>query len=336
MSATPNELLARLIRGRSLTRAEVLDLFGRLMDGELSDPLKAAILVALAAKGEVVAEIVGAAEAMRARVIRVPHSHDDLVDTCGTGGDSKGTFNLSTAAAIIAAGAGVRIAKHGNRSVSSRCGSADILAALGVRVESTPEQAAATLTSTGIAFLFAPGFHPAMQEVVSVRDELGVRTIFNLLGPLTNPAGANRQVLGVYSPELVETVGHVLRELGARHALVVHGHDGLDEITTCAPTRIAEVRPEGVTIYDLTPADVGVRQVEPGALAGGDAECNAKLMHEVLAGREEALLEASCVNAAAALYVAGRAPSIAEGAIAARQAVEDGRAAAKLLTMTGG
>jgi anthranilate phosphoribosyltransferase len=200
-------------------------------------------------------------------------------------------------------------------------------------VESTPEQAAEALASVGIAFLFAPGFHPAMREVISVRNELGVRTLFNLLGPLTNPAGADRQIMGIYSLELVETVGQVLRKLGARHALVVHGHDGLDEITICAPTRVAEVRPEGVDVYDLTPSDVGVRQAEPGALAGGDPEYNAKLMHEVLAGREEALLEASCVNAGAALYVAGHVPSIAEGTVAARAAVEDGRAAAKMSAM---
>lgn len=335
MSSEPRVLLSRLIAGDDLTRREVSDLFGRLMDGEVGVAMKAAILVALASKGESVPELVGAAEAMRSRVRAVPHRYPDLVDTCGTGGDGKGTFNLSTAAAIIAAGAGVRVAKHGNRSVSSLCGSADILSELGVPVESTPEEASEALDRVGIAFLFAPGFHPAMGEVMSVRQELGVRTLFNLLGPLTNPAGAMRQVMGIYSLDLVETVGHVLRQLGARHALVVHGHDGLDEITTTAPTRVAEVRPEGVETYDLEPGDLGVAAVQSDALAGGDARHNAELMRAVLAGREPALLDASCVNAGAALYVGGRTGSIAEGVEMARAAVADGRAAAKLAAMTG-
>jgi len=321
--------------GEDLSRPEAFELFGRLMDGELSDPMKAAILVALASKGEVISELVGAAEAMRARVRAVPHRFADLVDTCGTGGDGLGTFNLSTAAAIIAAAAGARVAKHGNRSVSSQCGSADILGELGVPVESTPEEASEALERVGIAFLFAPGFHPAMGEVSSVRHELGVRTLFNLLGPLTNPAGASRQLMGVYSLDLVEVVGEVLCQLGTRHALVVHGHDGLDEITTTGPTRVAEVRPEGVEVYDLEPGDLGVERVEPDALRGGDARHNAELMRQVLADRQRALLDACCVNAAAALYVAGRVESIAAGVEVARAAVVDGRAAAKLAVMTG-
>jgi len=325
-----------LIAGEDLNRAEVTELFGRLMDGELSEPLKAGILVALACKGEAVSELTGAAEAMRQRVRAVPHQFTDLVDTCGTGGDGQGTFNLSTAAAIIAAAAGARVAKHGNRSVSSDCGSADLLGELGVPVERSPEEVADALEQVGIAFLFAPAFHPAMREVMSVRHELGVRTLFNLLGPLTNPAGATRQLMGIYSLELVETVGHVLRDLGAQHALVVHGYDGLDEITTTGPTRIAEVRPEGVEVYDLEPRDLGVSRVDPAELAGGDAPHNAHLMREVLSGRRQALADASCVNAGAALYVAGRVASLAQGVIEAHAAVGDGRAAAKLVAMTGG
>ena len=233
--------LVRLTGGESLTREETEDLFGQLMDGQMSEVFKAALLIALRMKGETVPEISGAAAAMRRRAIAIPHRTEGLVDTCGTGGDGRGTFNISTAAALVAAAAGVPVAKHGNRSVSSKSGSADVLAALGVKIEIDPETAGRTLDSVGIAFLFAPLLHPAMREVMPVRRELGMRTIFNVLGPLTNPAGARRQVMGVYAESLVEPIGHVLRDLGAEHALVVHG-DGLDEITTTGSTLVSEVR----------------------------------------------------------------------------------------------
>jgi anthranilate phosphoribosyltransferase len=336
VTVDPSAMLRRLVAGDDLTREEVTALFGRLMDGEVDETLQAGILVALAAKGEVVAEVVGAAEAMRARVRTVPHIFDDLVDTCGTGGDGLGTFNLSTAAAIVAAACGARVAKHGNRSVSSRCGSADVLEALGVRVDNTPEQAAEMLRTTGISFLFAPGFHPAMREVMPVRRALGIRTLFNLLGPLTNPAGAERQLMGIYSLDLVEVVGHVLRDLGSRHALVVHGHDGLDEITTTAATRVAEVRPDGVEVFDLTPEDFGISRVGLESLQGGDAEANAASMRSVLGGEPGALSDAVCLNSGATLYVAGLAGSIADGLRSAREAIASGAAASKLAEMVAG
>ncbi len=336
MSLDVTALLHRLVAGDDLTRTEVAELFGRLMDGEIDDALKAGILVALAAKGEVVEELAGAAEAMRQRVRAVPHRFEDLVDTCGTGGDGFGTFNLSTAAAIVAASCGARVAKHGNRSVSSKCGSADVLEALGVSLENTPEQAAEALEQVGICFLFAPDFHPAMREVMPVRRSLGIRTLFNLLGPLTNPAGAQRQLMGIYSLELVEVVGHVLRQLGTRHALVVHGHDGLDEITTTSATRVAEVRPEGVRVYDLRPEEFGIERVGLESLAGGDAAANAAAMRTVLGGEAGALSDAVCLNAGATLYVAGRADSIAAGLELARGAVASGAATEKLAEMVAG
>ena len=265
-----NEALKRLVAGGSLLRAEVESLFGRLMDGELSDPIKAALLIALAMKHESPEEIAGAASAMRARAIAIPHHRSGIVDTCGTGGDGQGTFNISTAAALVAAAAGVPVAKHGNRSVSSRSGSADVLAALGVRIDVEPETAGRALDQLGIAFLFAPRLHPAMREVMPVRRELGVRTIFNLLGPLTNPAGARRQLMGVYAPELVPLVAQVQAELGSEHALIVHG-DGLDEITTTGTTFVGEVRRGVVTSYQLEPEALGLPRARLGDLLGGDA-----------------------------------------------------------------
>src|SRR5687768_8750776 len=244
--------LVRVTGGESLTREETEELFGQLMDGVVSETLKAALLVALRMKGEAVPEISGAAAAMRRRAIHIPHNRGDVVDTCGTGGDGRGTFNISTAAALVAAAAGAPVAKHGNRSVSSRSGSADVLAALGVRIEVEPALAGRALDELGIAFLFAPRLHPAMREVMPVRRELGVRTIFNLLGPLTNPAGARRQLMGVYAAELVPIVASVQAELGSEHALVVHG-DGLDEITTTGTTTVGEVRGGKVTLYQLEP-----------------------------------------------------------------------------------
>jgi anthranilate phosphoribosyltransferase len=226
------EALRRLLARQDLSREQTEALFGQLMDGAFDDAQKAALLVALAMKGESPEEIAGAAAAMRRRVVPIRHRQELAIDTCGTGGDGRGTFNISTAAALVAAAGGAVVAKHGNRSVSSRSGSADVLAALGVRLEIEPEAAGRALDEIGIAFLFAPRLHPAMREVMPVRRELGVRTVFNLLGPLTNPAGAQAQVLGVYARDRVEPVARVLLALGTRHALVVHGSDGLDEITT--------------------------------------------------------------------------------------------------------
>ena len=305
-------------------------LIGRLMEGELTDAYKAALLAALATKGESVEEIAGAAAAMRSRVVRISHGRDRAVDTCGTGGDGRGTFNISTSAALIAAAAGAPIAKHGNRSVSSRSGSADVLEELGVELGIDAAAAGRCLDEVGIAFLFAPTLHPAMREVVPVRKALGVRTIFNVLGPLTNPAGARRQVMGVFSEGLVEKLAAVQLELGCEHALIVHGSDGLDEITTTGPTRVAEVRDGEVTLYDLEAEELGLRRVELGDLAGGEPAENAAAITRMLDGEDGALREISLVNAAAALYVGGLAESVADGLEAAREAVDCGAARARL------
>jgi anthranilate phosphoribosyltransferase len=326
----PAEALRRLIAGRDLERAEVETLFGQLMDGELDEPTKAALLMGLAVKGETAGEIAGAAAAMRRRVIPIEHGREGAVDTCGTGGDGKGTFNISTAAAFVAAGAGVPIAKHGNRSVSSRSGSADVLAALGVDVTVTPERAAQALDEIGLAFLFAPSLHPAMREVMPVRKALGVRTVFNLLGPLTNPAGARRQVLGVYARDRVALLARVLAELGVEHALVVHGEDGLDEITLTGGTFVAEVRGTEVTEWVIDPWKLGFELVDDAALAGGAPEENAAALREVLAGREGALREITLLNAGAAVYVGGLADDLSAGIVAARAALDSGAAADKL------
>jgi anthranilate phosphoribosyltransferase len=325
----PKEIVWRIVAGESLSHQETEELFGALMDGLVSEPIKAALLVALRMKGEAVAEISGAAAAMRSRVIPIPHTSTDLVDTCGTGGDGRGTFNISTAAALVASAAGVSVAKHGNRSVSSKSGSADVLAALGVKIEIDPATAGRALDEVGITFLFAPLLHPAMREVMPVRRELGMRTIFNVLGPLTNPAGARRQVMGVYSQALVEPIGQVLRDLGAEHAMVVHG-DGLDEITTTGTTSISEVRDGEVRTYTLEPERFGIRRVTVEDLAGGKPDENATLLRRVFGGETGPLADVTALNAGAAIYVAGLAPSLEEGYEAARAALASGAAARKL------
>ncbi|MCH9652015.1 MAG: anthranilate phosphoribosyltransferase [Deltaproteobacteria bacterium] len=321
--------LQQMLAGGSLGRSETESLFGSLMDGDLNEAHKAALLIVLRMKGETADEIAGAATAMRQRVLAIPHSRDQVVDTCGTGGDGKGTFNISTAAAFVAAAAGVPIAKHGNRSVSSLCGSADVLSRLGLDVEVTPEEAGRALDALGIAFLFAPKLHPAMREVMPVRKQLGLRTVFNILGPLTNPAGARRQVMGVYAPELVDLVAQVLARLGSEHALVVHG-DGLDEITTTGETLVSEVRAGEVRRYTVEPTALGVQVAPQEALAGGDPQTNAQLLSGVLAGEVGPLADVTVLNAGAAIYVAGLVGSLQEGVDAARQVQRSGAAAAKL------
>ena len=324
------EAIRRVVEGRHLERAEMHEIFGEMMDGGATDVQKSALLIALRMKGETSEEITGAAMAMRERVTPLDVERDGLIDTCGTGGDGRGTFNISTIAAIVAAAAGATVAKHGNRAVSSACGSADLLSALGVVIDLDAEQMSAVLRRTGIAFLFAPKLHPAMGAVAGVRRELGVRTLFNVLGPLTNPAFARRQVLGVYAPHLVEVVAQVLQALGAEHALVVHSLDGLDEISISAPTRVAEVRVGGIRLYELTPGDIGVMTHDLEALAGGDAVENARIAAAILGGEEGARREVVVANAGAALYVAGLAPTIAFGVEMARQAIASGAAKQKL------
>ena len=326
ISAAIKALVAR----RDLGRDEMHAVFSDVMDGKTSDVQKSAFLVALRMKGETSEEITGAAMAMRERVTPLDVDREGLVDTCGTGGDGRGTFNISTVSAIVAAAAGASVAKHGNRAVSSACGSADVLAELGVNIDVDAAQMTRVLKRAGISFLFAPRLHPAMGAVAAVRRELGVRTIFNILGPLTNPAFARRQVLGVYHDDLVETVAHVLAALGARHALVVHSRDGLDEIAVSAPTHVAEVRDGEVRSYDVTPDDFGVGTHSIDALAGGDARTNARIAREVLSGAGGAAEDVVVANAGAALYVGALASSLRDGASQARHAIRTGRAKQKL------
>ena len=324
------DAIKRIIAREDLSRDDMHRVFSEMMDGRASDVQKTAILVALRMKGETAEEITGAATAMRERVTPLAVDRDRLVDTCGTGGDGRGTFNISTLAALVAAAAGAMVAKHGNRAVSSACGSADVLAELGVNIDLDSAGMARVLKQVGISFLFAPKLHPAMSAVAAVRRELGVRTIFNVLGPLTNPAFARRQVLGVYSDALVETVAQVLLALGAEHALVVHSRDGMDEISVSAATHIAEITGGRIESYDVTPEDFGVGRHKITALAGGDARTNAQIAREILSGRQGAGHDVVVANAGAALYVGGAATSFREGANMARETIETGRAMEKL------
>ena len=324
------EALLKIIQGEGLSRGETEELFGSLMDGELTDVTKAALLAALAVKGESVDEVAGAVEAMRSRVVSIPTDRHNVVDTCGTGGDSSGTFNISTAAAFVAAAAGVPIAKHGNRSVSSRSGSADVLEALGVELEMKPHDAASALEQIGIAFLYAPRLHPAMREVMQIRRDLGVRTIFNILGPLTNPAGARRQVVGVFEDRLVGLVADVLVKIGCDHALVVRGSDGLDELTTTGETMVSEVRDGSIDSYVVLPESFGLQRVDSSVLKGGDPSTNADLMIAVLGGESSPLSDITVLNAGAAIYVGGLTTSLEEGVEQARRTIGSGSGLAKL------
>ena len=324
------QAIRRLIDRHDLDRAEMAEVFGEMMDGKASDVQKSAFLVALRMKGETAEEITGAALAMRARVTPLSVDAERIVDTCGTGGDGRGTFNVSTVAAIVAAGGGASVAKHGNRAVSSACGSADVLKELGVHIDLDAARMSEVLRRTGISFLFAPRLHPAMASVAGVRRELGVRTMFNVLGPLTNPAFARRQVLGVYSEHLVELLGDVLLALGAVHAMVVHSRDGLDEISVSAPTRVCEVVNGGRRTYELSPQDIDVDLHALGDVAGGDAAANARIARQILGGEPGARAEIVVANAGAALYVAGSAATIRDGVALARASIGSGKAMEKL------
>ena len=326
---------------QSLTREEAREVMSEILSGRCTDAQIAAFLVALSMKGETVEEIVGFAEAIRAAATPLEirrnstvdvsdTERDALVDTCGTGGDASGTFNISTATAFVVAGAGVRVAKHGNRSISSKCGSADVMEALGVNINLAPERVAACLEEVGIAFLFAPAMHSAMKHVQTARRELRLRTVFNLLGPLTNPARASAQVVGVYSAELVEKVAEALSMLGLRRALVVHGMDGLDEITVTGPTRVAEVREGTVRAYEITPEDFGIARAPLESLSGGDAAANAATIRSVLGGEKSPRRDVTLLNAAAALVAAGKADHLAQALPLAERSLDSGAAAAKL------
>jgi len=324
------QAIKRIVDGQHLDRQEMAAIFGDIMDGKASDVQKSAFLIALRMKGETADEITGAAMAMRARVTPLQVDRESLVDTCGTGGDGRGTFNISTVAAIVAAGAGANVAKHGNRAVSSSCGSADLLTALGVHIDLDAARMSEVLRRTGISFLFAPKLHPAMGAVAGVRRELGVRTIFNILGPLTNPAFAKRQVLGVYADHLVDVIARALLALGAEHALVVHSRDGLDEISVSAPTHVCELRDGEIRAYDVTPNDLGIDIHPIEALAGGDANENARIARSILDGEKGARRDVVAANAGAALYVSGAALTLRDGVAMARAAMANGAARAKL------
>ncbi len=300
------------------------EVFGAIMDEKITPLQAAAFLAALATKGESVSEVVGAARAMRERSLRVPHELD-VVDVCGTGGDAIGTINISTAVAFILAGAGLRVGKHGNRAASSSCGSADVLEAVGVRIDASPDEAARQLRDHHVAFLFAQHYHPAMRAVGPIRREMGIRTIFNMLGPLTNPARAKRQVIGVPVDHWVPLLGEALRELGSEAGAIVHGSNGLDEIAGDVPTRIYQFDSSGVREWMLIPRDYGV-SASLDELRGGDAPANAQALLAILGGERSPRADVVCLNAALAFVVAGRAQSIDEGLALARNTITEGNA----------
>ena len=327
----PGTLHRIITRHQSLTRQEAHEVMSEILRGEATDAQISGLLVALAMKGETVEEIVGFAQAIREAAPAWPAADaGNLVDTCGTGGDTSGTLNISTAAALVAAGAGVPIAKHGNRSVSSKCGSADVMEALGVRLTLPPERLAECLREVGIAFLYAPALHSAMKFVQTARRELKVRTVFNLLGPLTNPARASAQVVGVYSIDLVDKVAEALSVLGLRRALVVHGNDGLDEITISTSTRVAELRNGQVRTYEMTPEEFGLQRAPLSEIAGGDAATNAAIVRRILRGEKSARRDVVLLNAAAAFVASGRADSLAKGLPEMVHSIDSGAALAKL------
>ena len=323
----PNEVLTRAIdavcSGEHLTADHASTVLAEIMEGRAGEVQTGAFLVALRAKGETVPELIGLARTMRSLATPVETGRDDLVDTAGTGGGPS-TFNVSTTAALIAAGAGCAVAKHGNRSNTSRSGSADVLEALGVGIERTPEEVAASIRDTGFGFMFAPAHHAAMKHVVPTRKELGVRTIFNFLGPLTNPAGATRQLLGVSDRRYQETIAEALAGLGAEHALIVHGEDGLDELTIAGRTRVIEVSDGRTTEWFAEPGDLGLEPSALDSIAGGEPEDNAATIRSVLAGEHGPAREISLLNAGAAIYVGGAADDLGAGVDAAREAVDSG------------
>lgn len=322
--------LARAVAGASLSESEMEDVVRQLMEGAMTPAQIGGLLVALRMKGETVEEIVGAVRAMRRHAARVQPRAPVVVDTCGTGGDRRGTFNISTAAALIAAGAGLTVAKHGNRAMSGTVGGADVLEALGVRIDLSPAEVAACIDEVGIGFLFAQIFHPAMRHAAGPRRELGVRTIFNLLGPLSNPAGARHQVVGVFAAQWTEPLACALGRLGGVHALVVHGEDGLDEISLAAPTQLSEWREGGLRSYRVTPEEFGLSRCADGDLEAGNRETAASIIRAIVAGATGPCSDIATLNAAAAIYVGGGASSIAAGIDRAREAIRSGRARQKL------
>lgn len=324
------ELISKVIEKEDLTEEEATAVMNEIMEGEATPAQIAAFLTALRLKGESVEEITGFARVMREKATRVRVKEKTVVDTCGTGGDGTHTFNISTVAAFVVAGAGLVVAKHGNRSVSSKCGSADLLEALGVKIDADLGKVEECLKEVGIGFLFAPLLHGAMKYAIGPRREIGVRTVFNILGPLTNPAGANAQVLGVYAPELTETLSGVLRNLGSEHAFLVHGSDGLDEITLTGKTKVSELKEGEIANYFISPEDFGMRACEAEDLKGGTVQENAGIALDILKGKEGPKREVVLLNAASAIVAGGEAKDLAEGIEKAAASVDFGKAQEKL------
>ncbi|MGE5514035.1 MAG: anthranilate phosphoribosyltransferase [Bacteroidota bacterium] len=338
----PTEELKRLIQkvstGSTLEEAEIRSALDIMTAGHATQAQMGAFLMALRVRGETVEEITGAAQMLRSRMNRV-EVPPGAVDIVGTGGDGVGTYNVSTCASLVAAGAGLRIAKHGNRSVSSISGASDVLAALGVKLDVPFEVISRSVAEAGVGFMWAPMHHPAMKHWAPVRAELGIRTIFNLLGPISNPAGVKRQIVGVFSWQWVEPIAHVLNKLGAEHVWVVHGHDGLDELTTTGSTDVAEVKDGQVTVFEVTPADAGLPPARLSDLKGGDAQTNAAAIRDVLAAKKGPFRDIVLLNAAAALIVGGKAANLTDGVAMAAHAIESGAAKAaldKLIAITNG
>lgn len=321
--------IEKIVRRENLTEDEMAWIMGEIMDGKATPAQIASFITALRMKGERVDEITGAVRVMREKCIKIKPKDDHVLDTCGTGGDSSHTVNISTISAIVAAGAGITVAKHGNRSVSSKCGSADVLVELGVKIDLPPERVEKCLNEIGIAFIYAPLFHPAMKHAIGPRREIGIRTIFNILGPLTNPAGAKYQLLGVYNPNLTDTIAIVLSRFKSLRAMVVHG-DGLDELTISGVSKVSELKDGRVTNYILDPESYGIKKSSIDKIKGGEPAENAKIFLGVLKGEEGPVFDAVLLNAGAAIMIAGAAGDIKEGIERARESIKSGKALQKL------
>ena len=324
------ETIQKVVDGHDLTERETVDTMNEIMSGEATPAQVASFITALRIKGETIEEITGAARVMREKSTKIHTKHPFVVDTCGTGGDGSHSFNISTTAAFVVAGAEIPVAKHGNRAASSQSGSADVLKALGVNIEIGPEQVGACLDDVGIGFLFAVTLHGAMKYAIGPRREIGIRTIFNVLGPLTNPAGAQAQVLGVYAPTLTKSLANVLKNLGSQRALVVHGGDGLDEITTTTTTQVSELSDGAVNTYTLDPTELGIPTAQPGDLKGGTPEENAEMTLSVLSGEKGPKRDIVLLNAAAAIVAGGKAADIAAGLAVAEESIDSGQALERL------
>ncbi len=329
MSDDFKALIAKVATGASLTRDEAAGAFDRMMSGEATPSQMGGLLMALRVRGETADEITGAVTTMRAKMLKVD-APPGAIDVVGTGGDASGSFNISTCAAFIVAGAGVPVAKHGNRALSSKSGAADVLGALGVKIELTPEQVSRCIKDAGIGFMFAPAHHPAMKNVGPTRVELGTRTIFNLLGPLSNPAGVKRQMIGTFSKHWIVPMAQVLQNLGSESIWVVHGSDGLDEITTTGTTSVAALENGKIRTFEISPDDVGIKRANANDLRGGDGEANAKSLLDVLKGKKGPLRDVTTLNAAAALIVAGRAKDLKDGVALASKAIDSGESEGRL------